>query len=1173
MNNYLMNKPIPIQIALVLFTLFGFSLAGYGQGFLRADGKKIVNEKGEEVILRGMGLGGWMLQEGYMLQISSVANPQHQIRAKVRELIGEQQTQAFYDAWLANHCRKVDIDSLAAWGFNSVRLPMHYNLFTLPVEQEPVAGQHTWLNKGFALTDSLLKWCKANRLYLILDLHGAPGGQGHDAAISDYESGKPSLWESEANQKKTVALWRKLAERYANEPWMGGYDLINEPNWGFQNAQDLNGCAETGNAPLRKLYTEITAAIREVDTRHLLFIEGNCWGNNHRGLFPLWDNNLVISYHKYWNYNDAASIQGMLATRDQYNVPLWLGETGENSNSWHRGAIELLEKNRIGWAWWPLKKLGLNCPLEVKVNPGYQKIMDYWNGKAAKPSESEAFAGLMQLTENLKLENTFYRRDYVDAMFRQVATATTAPFKKQTILSGKTILYAVDYDLGRVGSAYFDRDTADYHVVEGTYKAWNKGWSYRNDGVDIEACTDAPTNGYQVGWTEDGEWLQYTVNVAAAGTYDLKIRTASSGDEGKMTLFANGLPLTESISLPNTGGYQTWATTEVKNVYLLSGINRLRVNIDRGGFNFNYLEWNGPLTTSQVQPKLLSAQTQGTGESIELIFNQPFSPVPAGHGFTVKVNGEAAEISGVALKAGYAQVLSIRLAHPITYGDRVTVSYGGTAVTTTAGVALNAFTDAVVRLDLVNPLNQNRIPGKVEAENTAESQGISLEASTDMGGGQNLGHTDPGDFFTYRVNILQTGTYQIDYRTAGQSATGKINVYVVENSQATLLESREFAATGGWQTWKTTTGQEVTLTKGDKFIRVEVVQGSFNLNWLNFQLKSVPEGTPLQFINGNSNPDGTQLLLHFNQALSNQGIGSQGFRLLVDGQLKTVRSVRLNGSKGLLLELAEPVAPGVMLKLAYDGSGTLRSEQGAALEAFEYQLLTNMTVPQVPALPIPGKLEAEAFVVNNGFQLETTTDAGGGQNVGYTDAGDYLDFNVMVSEAGVYKVEYRVAGESAAGSLKLQLLENDTATDLHPALSFDATGGWQTWKTVSGEVTLPAGKHTLRFLALSAGFNFNWLQFTYLHNGLPLSTEDPVLASAVTLFPNPSSGAFTVDFGALPHRPERLIIRDLTGKKLWEAKPDPKVSYLRVNRTFARGFYLVLVVVKGKTVVKKLLIQ
>jgi endoglucanase len=222
------------------------------------------------------------------------------------------------------------------------------------------------MDKGFKMTDDLLAWCKANHMYLILDLHATPGGQGNDLNISDRNTDNPSLWDSEANKQKMIALWRKLAERYKNEPNIAAYDIINEPNWGFDDPEnDKNGLKEKTNAPLRKLMVDITAAIREVDKKHIIIIEGNGWGNNYNGILPQWDKNMVLSFHKYWNFNDQKSIDHIVKTRDQYNIPVWLGETGENSNTWLTEAIGLLEKNNIGWALWPLKKMGNNNPIEI----------------------------------------------------------------------------------------------------------------------------------------------------------------------------------------------------------------------------------------------------------------------------------------------------------------------------------------------------------------------------------------------------------------------------------------------------------------------------------------------------------------------------------------------------------------------------------------------------------------------------------------------------------------------------------------------------------------------------------------------------------------------------------------------------------------------------------------
>ena len=588
MNNNLIFRFL--KLGFFVFVSCFLSFHGKGQGFLKTENKTIVNEKQENVLLRGFGLGGWMLQEGYMLKLYEDGQ-QYKVRERIEALVGPEKAQDFYDNWLANHVRKIDIDSMKAWGFNSVRLPMHYNLFTLPIEKEPVKGQQTWISKGFELTDSLLSWCKSNEIYLILDLHAAPGGQGTDVNISDRNPDLPSLWESEENQQKTIALWRKLAERYVDEPWIGAYDIINEPNWGFVDYEnDKNGLNEPKNEPLRKLMVDITKTIREVDNNHIIIIEGNGWGNNYNGIFPLWDDNMVISFHKYWNYNNEESIARFIKIREEQNAPIWLGETGENSNVWFTQAIGLAESYNIGWAWWPLKKIGFNNPLEIKLTNGYQKLLTYWSDGGDKPSVSEAYDVLMDLAQNAKLENCLYHEDVIDAMFRQVYTLETKPFKKHEISMTGSI-NAVDYDLGRNGKAYFDMDTANYYIsVSGPRNVGNHGSMYRNDGVDINKSV---SNGaYYVDHTEKGEWLQYTVEVLENGIYTLKIEVSADKNDGEISLFANNKILAQHITLPNTGGIDQWKFVELKDVPLKKGENKLKIFFYQGGFCLKSIQFN-----------------------------------------------------------------------------------------------------------------------------------------------------------------------------------------------------------------------------------------------------------------------------------------------------------------------------------------------------------------------------------------------------------------------------------------------------------------------------------------------------------------------------------------------------------------------------------------------------
>ena len=573
-------------------------------GILKSRGKSIVDGNGRTVILRGMGLGGWMLQEPYMFHLSGIGGPQFHIRQKIADLVGDQQAARFYDDWLTHHTTKADIDSLAAWGFNSIRLPMHYQLYTLPVDAEPVAGQNTWLQKGFDLTDSLLAWCRANNMVLILDLHAAPGGQGNDLNISDRDPAKPSLWQNPACREKTIALWRKLAQRYAGDPAIGGYDIINEPNWGFEDPKDTRGTRETGNQPLRQLMMEITAAIREVDPSHLIIIEGNGFGNNYNGIFPLWDSNLVVSFHKYGNFNTRTSIQKFLDLQDKYNMPLWLGESGENSNTWFTEAIGLVESNNIGWCWWQHKKMGINNPLEIRPSPSYQLLLDYWLHNGRKPTPDEARAALNEWLESVSIGHNVYHKDVIDAMFRQVGSSQTLPFTPHLIGNGATAtIRAVDYDLGRNGYAYHDNDTARYqYATPASPSAGNRGWTYRNDGVDIQAqpaaapaahtATTQPvgTPDYYVFNIEDGEWLQYTITVADPGIYALSFAMAAPADTSAFSLLCDVHPLAAHIPIPNTGGPTTWRNIEVKNIRLPKGECRLRIVADKGGFNFSRIE-------------------------------------------------------------------------------------------------------------------------------------------------------------------------------------------------------------------------------------------------------------------------------------------------------------------------------------------------------------------------------------------------------------------------------------------------------------------------------------------------------------------------------------------------------------------------------------------------------
>ncbi|QQS35842.1 MAG: cellulase family glycosylhydrolase [Ignavibacteriales bacterium] len=568
-----------LVFAILIFTLIlAFTGSSYPQGFLKASGKKIVKGNGDEILLRGIGLGGWLVPEGYMLQTSGFANSPTQIRNKIKALIGEANAETFWDLYYANYVNRLDINRIKEWGFNSIRLPMHYDLLT--ERNQP----YVYIEEGFAQIDSLLSWCEANQLYLILDLHCAPGGQNAEN-ISDYDPAYPSLWESDLNKQRTIALWKKLAERYVNKEWIGGYDLINETAW------DLG----TNNVPLRQLFIDITTAIREVDTNHIVFIEGNWFATDFSGLTPPWDNNMVYSFHKYWNENSPSAIGYLLNIRNTHNVPLWLGESGENSNQWFSDCISLMEANNIGWAWWPHKKIGsIADPLSAIKTNDYNYLLRYWNGQVSQPTLQFSVNALNTQAQKLHISQCVYQKDVIDAIFRLPHSSANLKFA-DNIVPG--IINAVDYDMGRNNSAYSD---VDYHNIQGNGgPAYNSGWSYRNDGVDIEASSHPFSNGFNIAFIQTGEYVNYTIDVQQSGLYDINIEYAANQSGGNMLLRMDGNNITNPLSLPVTGGWQNWSTLVVPDIWLPQGTHTFSVNFYFGGFNIAFYEF--VLTVSDVE--------------------------------------------------------------------------------------------------------------------------------------------------------------------------------------------------------------------------------------------------------------------------------------------------------------------------------------------------------------------------------------------------------------------------------------------------------------------------------------------------------------------------------------------------------------------------------------------
>lgn len=363
-------------------------------GFLRAQGREIVNGKGEPLLLCGWGLGNWLLCEGYMWKAGPRGDRPRRLEEVVRELAGSEYAQGFWPRFRKNYIGRKDIFRMAELGYNSLRLPINWRVL---MEDEPGI---CWREDGFQLINDLLDWCEEARLYVFLDLHGAPGGQT-GANIDDCVDDFPRLFTDQDSWNKGIALWGELAKRYKDRWIVGGYDLLNEPlrpDEGGKPCQYLL-------PKLRDFYVEAIAEIRKYDKAHMLSLEGSRWSTDPAVFCQDYDSNMVIHFHRYAILPDIGAYQEFLELSERWNKPLWLGESGENTPEWFAALYPLGARLGVGCNVWPWKKMECeNSPYSVKAPKNWEKFTAYTNGRE-RPSYQEAQAMLEEYLENMLLEN------------------------------------------------------------------------------------------------------------------------------------------------------------------------------------------------------------------------------------------------------------------------------------------------------------------------------------------------------------------------------------------------------------------------------------------------------------------------------------------------------------------------------------------------------------------------------------------------------------------------------------------------------------------------------------------------------------------------------------------------------------------------------------------------
>lgn len=381
-------------------------------GFVDISGTDLVKPDGSKLFIQGTNLGNWLNPEGYMFGFKRCNSPR-MINDMLCQLVGPDDAADFWKEFKDHYITRADIDFIATQGANTIRLPFHYKLLT----DEDYMGL-TSDQDGFERIDSVIGWARANGLYVILDMHDAPGGQTGDNIDDSY--GYPWLLTSERSQRQFCDIWRRIAERYRDETAILGYELINEPIAHYFEDKD------SLNALLEPLHKRAVKAIREVDANHIILIGGPQWNSVFTPLTDwTYDPKLMWTCHRYGGDACTEAIGHFIDTRDRSGLPMYMGEIGHNTDKWQADFVKAMKDNNIGYTFWPYKKCTSSCMNAVTMPEGWQTIVDFAEAprgtyeeiRAARPTGINAVrSALRGYLENIKAENCIPQTAYIKSM-------------------------------------------------------------------------------------------------------------------------------------------------------------------------------------------------------------------------------------------------------------------------------------------------------------------------------------------------------------------------------------------------------------------------------------------------------------------------------------------------------------------------------------------------------------------------------------------------------------------------------------------------------------------------------------------------------------------------------------------------------------------------------------
>ncbi len=478
------------------------------KGYCRAVGQAIHDPHDRPIVFEGVGIGAWLLIEGYMIESRGPIDRPRRFEAHLQQRVGHAFTADFLRRWRQTFFTAEDVAYLAHMGFNMIRIALDYEVFFEPSERHTTL---TLKEDNFALLDAILDACETHEVYVILDLHAAPGGQT-GANIDNSQNDTPALFMKTLYQDQTVFVWQTFAKRYALRSVVAAYDLLNEPlpEWFHQH-----------NPQLMPFYERLIDAIRSIDPHHMITLEGLHWSTDWSCFKTFKDDNLWLQFHKYWSAPDQESLAPYLQGRAHHNRPILMGEGGENNLPWLSAAFKLYRQKNISTVFWTYKKMNATNALKSFAKP------PLWDAFLEGTLDKQRSVQVLEtLLENITYDNTTSLKETVNAL------------KNQNSFS----VWAHSYDTLGPGVSF---KVHTHHLA-----------SYRtDDGVAIvnrEGAVVTPNFWHQKGESvaekdrlyvrlNAGEWVKYSFHTTKEVSRVLIEITTLHG--GALEVFVNDQPL------------------------------------------------------------------------------------------------------------------------------------------------------------------------------------------------------------------------------------------------------------------------------------------------------------------------------------------------------------------------------------------------------------------------------------------------------------------------------------------------------------------------------------------------------------------------------------------------------------------------------------------------------